>query len=256
MLNSCRDNEDPCQDPRNPECENYNPCLDAKQVSARFHIYEYSQFHSLDPNWVNYDTDTSVMSGIVFNALETNAQSYTWYIGNETQPRSGPSVTIDFSNNRTPKRIRLIVHKEPNLRCFPNDDGIDTVDRMLYFVNYLDTANIPVLGTFKGVSNRNPNQEMTIKIGFHKWASGSSYHRFISGLNGCKAYNSSGILGFRLFTPWEVNMRSFLPNGELTPPCTLFNVICRSPENTDSIYVQYKPDGRDSALYLFKGVKI
>ncbi len=255
QLQSCCKDEVQCNDPRNPECINYNPCIDAKTVRADFTMLEEGDALGLDPFWEYYDTDTSIWNNVRFNAIEENAKKYTWYIGTEIQPRFGKSIVIDFSSNKTPKRIRLIVEKEPNKSCFPNDDGVDTVDRMLYFLDRYDSLNMPIIGKFRGISTENLNEIKDVSIGYFSYQ--GSIHVTFTGFNDCTAYTSNGIRGFRLYTPWKVNQRTFFPNGGgMTPRCNLFDVIARSPDNTDSIYVQYKKWSQDSALYQFRGVKI
>jgi hypothetical protein len=254
-LQNCGDKTDDCIDPRNPECENYNPCIDAKPVSAAFHMYEESDFMTSDPNWVSYDTDSSVTPKVRFTAVEPNAQEYVWYIGTEIEPRTGKSVLVDFTGSLTPKRIRLIIKKSPNTKCFPTDNGIDTVDRILYFVDRNDTLIMPMIGKFRGVSTKNPQEILTVQIGYY-FRSGGSRHTTFAGFNDCTAYTTNGVMGFRLYTPWKVNMRIFLDNGETSPSCNLFDVICRLPDNSDSIYVQYKQWSKDSTLHQFRGIKI
>ncbi len=232
-----------------------NPCDGQKEIKATFVMEEYSDDTRLDNFWKYYDTDTSIMNSVRFTALDSTAQSYTWNIGTETEPRYGKSFTIDFSASRTPKRIRLIVQKKPNKLCFPFDDGLDTIERMLYFVDRNDTNIMPMYGIFKGISTKNEKLPVTVQISKYVSPSGFEYNTF-TGFNDCTAYISGGTLGYRQYTPWEVNVRTFFPNGVMTPRCNLFDVICKLPDNTDSIYVQYKQWSRDSTLHLFRGTKI
>lgn len=255
VFNSCKETEDetPCNDPTNSNCPNYNPCLVDKPTTADFHIYEELGSLFMENLWVNYDTDTCITEWVRFVAQEKNALSYTWYVGTEIEPRTGQSVLINFVDSRTPKRIRLIVRKAPNLRCFPNDDGVDTVDRMLYFVNRYDSLNIPWIGTFKGISTKDPNKEIEVRIGY--FFRGSYYTTF-TGFNDCTAYVSGGDMGFRQYNPWEVDYRVFIAPGVMAERCNLFDVMCRMPDNSDSIYVQYKQWSKDSTLYHFRGIKV
>jgi len=256
-LQNCQKDKVECNDPRNPECVNYDPCIDAKIVSAAFTMFEEGDALRLNPFWEYYDTDTSVWNNVRFTALEENAKKYTWYIGTELQPRFGKSLTIDFSSNKTPKLIRLIVEKEPNSTCLPNDDGVDTVDRMLYFIDRYDTLNMPIFGRFQGVSSENLQETRVVTIGYYYTTNTGANNVTFTGFNECTAYVSSGLLGYRFFPPWQVNHRTFLPNGGgMTPRCNLFDVIVRLPDNTDSIYVQYKNWSPDSTLYVFRGTKI
>jgi hypothetical protein len=255
VFNSCKETkeETPCNDPTNRNCPNFNPCLIDKPTTADFHMYEENAFLSMENIWVYYDTDTSITDRVRFEALDKNALSYTWHIGTEPEPRTQKSFTINFVDSRTPKRIRLIVRKAPNLRCFPNDDGVDTVDRMLYFVNRYDSLNIPMIGTFKGISTKDPNKEIEVRIGYFFR---QGFCTTFTGLNDCTAYVSGGDMGFRQYNPWEVNHRVFIAPGVMAERCNLFDVMCRMPDNSDSIYVQYKQWGRDSTLHYFRGVKI
>jgi hypothetical protein len=241
----------------NPKEENapIDPCEGQKEVKADFVMEEYSDFTRTDNNWDYYDTDTSIMNSVRFTALDSTAQTYTWQIGTEKEPRFGRSFTIDFSASRTPKRIRLILQKKPNKLCFPFDDGIDTLERILYFVDRNDTNIMPMFGKFIGISTKNEALPITVQIGKYI-KSGFQYYTYL-GLIDCTAYTTNGTLGFRQHTPWGVTARPNLPNDELAPGCYLYNVISRLPDNTDSIYVQYKYHwSSDSTLYVFKGKKI
>jgi hypothetical protein len=61
-LGSCKDGKENCQDANNPDCENYNPCLNAKETSAEFTMEERITAASTNgfpsSHVLFYDTDT------------------------------------------------------------------------------------------------------------------------------------------------------------------------------------------------------
>jgi len=126
-LNSCRK---PCTDPTNPNCENYDPCYNLKPTSAGFKTYvPISDFVGFwkTAGWV-YDVESDTIGvECYFRAEEENAK-YTWLIGGGVYHTR--TVSIDFrTSNLAPSTrvpITLIVEKEPNKKCFPNDNGKDT----------------------------------------------------------------------------------------------------------------------------------
>jgi hypothetical protein len=140
-----------------------NPCeCGQKPITAAFTItekYYFPQGNTLDL-FEPYDTDTVFASNIVFTALEEDAE-YTWQIGTETLhtnivERSG------FPANQ-PIPITLIVKKEPDIECFPNDDGIDTLTRYLYRGDYT-TSDLFIEGKFQGYLEGSPLDTFTVTI--------------------------------------------------------------------------------------------
>ncbi|MCU0442186.1 MAG: hypothetical protein MUE96_07285, partial [Bacteroidia bacterium] len=163
-LNSCKDE---CQDPRNPDCENYNPCIDAKPTSAAFTIKEATVQQINSPNLTDFlmDTDSCYMSSIFFEATQADADSFIWQIGTEPQPRYGKQVNVVFPDNLrgTNFNVRLIVKRKPNTRCFPTDDGIDTLTRRFYFVRYNEPLSWE--GSYYGSDDDKPDSMYTIVLG-------------------------------------------------------------------------------------------
>ncbi len=162
-LQSCKE----CDDPRNPDCDNYNPCLDAAATSANFTIKEATIQHITSPNLTDFlmDTDSCYMNSVFFEATQQDADSFIWKIGNEVEPRYGKQVNVTFPNNLrgTTFNVRLIVKRKPNTQCFPNDDGIDTVTRKFYFVRFNEKLSWE--GTYYGSDADKPDSLYTIVLG-------------------------------------------------------------------------------------------
>ena len=114
-----------------------NGCDCAHEVSAEFYIEEMT---TPNPNFVKYtDTDTIYADkNVRFRAKENDAE-YTWYIGAEVLTTQ--EVTRYFSSATAGQTITvsLVVKKNPNTICFPNDDGKDSLSRTFFIVPAFDS---------------------------------------------------------------------------------------------------------------------
>jgi hypothetical protein len=131
------------------------PCELDKPIEAGFWIGQSMNYH--DPcGWAGNDTiiprDYGVYNqgGFLYFTADTECyDELEWIIGNDPQHRFGKQIYVQFfsadvSGSTIP--ITLIARKEPNLLCYPNDDGVDTLVRNIYF----DTASTNVYGNFEG----------------------------------------------------------------------------------------------------------
>jgi hypothetical protein len=109
-------------------------CDCATEVSAAFTIEEIGSIFNPE----QYVTETDLVFGnknVRFYAEENNAE-YTWYIGSEII--NTREVKRYFPNSLVGQTIpiSLVVKKKPNLICFPNDDGYDSI------TNYFTVAQL------------------------------------------------------------------------------------------------------------------
>lgn len=193
-LQSCKE----CDDPRNPDCDNYNPCLDAKATSATFTIKEATYLQIISPNLTDFlmDTDSCYSSSIYFEATQQDADSFIWKIGNEVEPRYGKQINVTFPDNLrgTTFNVRLIVKRKPNTACFPNDDGIDTVMRKFYFLRFNEPLSWE--GTYYGSDDDKPDSLYTIVLGHSYNESKDEDILKVYGLpRGCKDTVNQWIIG-------------------------------------------------------------
>lgn len=165
---SCRDK---CNDPTNPKCKNYNPCLGKTAVSANF-VFE------VKVNDVWYPVEDVYHSNTVrFRCLQ-NLNEYKWLIGSETI--SDPNfVRTSFPVGQNIE-CTLYGKKTPDNRCFPSDPGLDTVTRFLKIwkdddpVSYSTTADSvyynppPWVGTYVGYKESNPDEVYTVHF-YSSW---------------------------------------------------------------------------------------
>lgn len=270
----CNDPSNPdcpdyCDDPTNRDCFNYDPCTKRSPVSAAFHMYERQAGALMPDDWVDYDTDTLCSTAIEFMALEENAE-YEWRLGLETI-RSRSFVRHSFPQE-VPLTVALIVKKRPDTRCFPDDDGIDTVVRT--FVNYGSSAYCrqnqiitPIGGHYEGVFNSEPGvirQIEVMRCGMYiipRSIPDTVYRPGIIGLpptDSCEQWNIDGsgplFFGYRQWYFWADNR--FTQDERGCFRAVFIQVF--QPLGTDSVYVQYKANvsGVDSLKsYFFRGKK-
>jgi hypothetical protein len=117
----------------------HDPCGCASEVSADFDILELVNVgitvvetptdHILDDRYAK------------FVAKEENAQ-YTWYIGSQTFNTKEASryFSRDWIGYNIP--ITLVVQKIPNSTCFPNDDGYDSVTKIMHVYDHIEQTDM------------------------------------------------------------------------------------------------------------------
>jgi hypothetical protein len=170
-LQGCREKE-LCQDPRNSECENYNPCIDFKKTSADFTIQEelVVEYNKLMKQ--NISCDTVLAGSDVFFTAKQNFDSYTWRIvGDPNFERTGKQFKIWFDRPMN-LRVQLIGKRKPNLQCDPFDTGMDTFTRTLV-VLYSDKSLLN--GTFEGVEISEPDNLFSFTISATQLEPGFNY---------------------------------------------------------------------------------
>lgn len=109
--------------------ETKNPCECAREVTADFTMEELS-----NPFTTGEYTETDTIfkeKNVRFNALEDNAE-YTWYIGVEELTTKEVSRYFDQTLSGSNLPITLVVNKEPNKFCFPDDDGYDSITKTIH----------------------------------------------------------------------------------------------------------------------------
>jgi hypothetical protein len=168
FFSTCK--KDCCQDPTNPKCENYDPCYGKKATSAFFIIEE--KFSTLD-KWIECDSVNGIgnISAVRFSALN-DADSFIWTIGSETIYTKS-FTRFDFPLKKHIPITLVVINKNPNKKCFPNDDGRDTFKRMMYTWGreiewdqskgaYVINNPKPIQGVYRGYYESDPKKEVTI----------------------------------------------------------------------------------------------
>ena len=161
-----------CNDPGNPDCPNYDPCCGLSPVNAGFTISElrtidHDSIVAYGLDTLRIETDTVIDPGfVVFEANYKGATEYKWQIGDEANPRYGKKIGILFNSQSDPDfnltiDIKLTIKDDPNLACFPDDNGIDSLIKPLTIVPRNQAA---IFGEWEGSSTEFPDETYTITL--------------------------------------------------------------------------------------------
>jgi hypothetical protein len=156
---SCKKDEPECHDPKNPNCDNYDPCLSKSPANADFTISEVHQIVTAKPEEVDtlIEVDTAYRFHFVeFTPVQESYDSLKWIVGAETL-RTHTVRRKSFPPNQNVS-IKLFVYKKPNKECFPNASHVDSVVKTFY------SASEQVFHEkkYRGIRQSNPNNTVTL----------------------------------------------------------------------------------------------
>jgi hypothetical protein len=144
-LQSCRKTR--CQDPSNPDCENYDPCYGKQAPKAHFLMGVSSdQRFRINGVWDSIISDTIFYkTSVFFKTTLQNVNALRWLLGSEVI--NDKYFRRSFGNAPYGKySVTHIIEKTPDKACFPNDDGRDTLKRTFYINPFYD---FPIVGQYK-----------------------------------------------------------------------------------------------------------
>jgi hypothetical protein len=158
-----------CQDPTNPECENYDPCY-GKTITADFFMHQFNGWFVDPKDEKPENCDTIKSNGAKFNAYMSGALSYTWRVGSDTREFTGSSLGILFDdyikdlNNLNPinknyyKPIPITLTIRNKIGgCIQAKDSVLSKTRNLVFAN-----KSPWPGTYRGISDHDGQERIII----------------------------------------------------------------------------------------------
>ena len=234
-----------------------DPCAGKKPVTAEFEIraHTFSGFELPD-------CDTVANARISFKAIG-DYDSYEWKIGYDDRTFTTKEVSLAFYRFYGDIPIRLIVRSEPNIRCFPDDDGIDTAYRTMTII---DWRELLIYGDWFGRNVNYPNDTFTVNINYTIDYL-DDYHIYINNLNkGC--YDIPDTVGSFLtpnikfgggYNGFDFDGSTWAGNGCLAP----YGVGWIHEDNYDSITIDYylidttyPPPNFPRKHYTFKGVRV
>lgn len=140
-----------CKD--EPEIPLVDPCLDAQPFSASFLIQE----HVGDSLVV---TDSTLFYNLVTFQAPGNYSAYEWKIGEDERTFTTSRVKLLFLDDMVGEiPVRLIARGAPNTACFPEDNGIDTIEQTLHVIAWKDA---PIIGKYQGYFASNPADDQQV----------------------------------------------------------------------------------------------
>lgn len=220
-----------------PEIGGFSPCECESPVSADFDI---SEWIVATQAWGELYVETDHVFGgqVKFEAQETNA-NYQWLIGSNTF--STNSVTQFFGNEWINYNIpiTLIINKEPNTRCFPNDDGVDTVTRVMT-IQSLEYDDYPMHGVFR-LADVGTTDSFDMQIQLYAgefWGKANFINFDGSGLTCMDCDFSSGYRGLRA-------------KGQLS--CNFLDIFIRMPYSQNGLVevdMNYRPDLNEPFVHV------
>jgi hypothetical protein len=207
-----------------------NPCPSSeKATSAAFYAYTATEIP-----FARIVTDSfTTPETVTFEPFDTTAKQYTWIVGDEEKPRYGKRLTLNFYagylRRGQPLKVTCIATKDPNKQCFPNDNGVDTSSRFIYFYNYLDTLinPVPIYGYYFGSDDGDPSIKYTVRIGY--WFAKTKTHGSGVWLSNLFRECNNPIIPTTAMLGTAKEMRSFVlrfqdddfyVNGEMIPRTT------------------------------------
>jgi hypothetical protein len=149
-----------CQDYTNPDCENYDPCYGKEKPSAKF-IMEESNTEMVNQGlWF---ADSVFFGAMLRFRSEFNEPGYkhTWYVGSEVFTSSA-TPSRNFLNQARPQDITIshVLEYTPNMQCFPDDNGKDSVAQTFRLIASFNT-DFQTFGIYRGVLD---NQVDSIEV--------------------------------------------------------------------------------------------
>lgn len=140
------DDDKPCQDPSNPDCENFDPCFGNDPASADFDILSIR--FGVPDSLELVKQAKHFRTSIAFRAKMKDDPSYkfTWYLGSEIIHE--PFFYRIFSES-TEERIpiTLIVEKTDTTNCLQDDEKKDTLTQYIEF--YENWCEALTIGNYK-----------------------------------------------------------------------------------------------------------
>ncbi len=132
-------------------------CKDKVRTSAAF-----TMKYGVGDTTIALENGDTVRKGTTIsfeaNDVSDNTITYSWKIG--TDPRVFTKNKFELEFDDVGKiDVQLILKKSPNLDCFPDDDGIDTIRQSFFLVDTILT-----LGKYEGFVENRPNQKFTVEL--------------------------------------------------------------------------------------------
>ena len=141
-----------CKEPVMPD-----PCEGVEEVTADFKM-EYSMGYNEDERWFTADTVTTTFT-VRFSALG-HYDKVEWKVGSDPRVFTSRSFSLYFDTPAT-VLVRMIGYREPNVNCFPDDDGVDTIFRQLVVIPQAESL---LVGDYDGYFLSAPDSSFVLSI--------------------------------------------------------------------------------------------
>lgn len=266
-LQGCREKPDePCNDPRNKACPNYNPCLDVKETSAEFIIEEKVEMGTT----FQYETDTVTINNTILFTLKQPYDSVTWLFNGEefsAGHRNKSQISTSFRDPNKPDAfwqvsITCIVYNRNKSACIPNDNGADTITKVITIAPWYKST---FYGKYRGALVSKPDSLFYISIELIQVLRDNSgfpdeLKMNIYGLGGCQYPRDSSFHQglFNSINFYGTGYRAFIlnNNGINLPDCSPRYGNCLYDNTKNKLTINYWLFPERDVWYKFEGTKI
>jgi hypothetical protein len=173
-----------CDDPRNPDCSNYDACIDAIETDADFGFYHRTAIFGQSfylPLWDTLYSFSELAGRIWFRAHSTSMSEYEWTVGSDPTVFKDSVFHLTFDNLPAEYHLKVklrVKNNRVNSRCFPSDTGVTEVEKTLvikrvYFGptpitdevrDSITLLHIPIFGKYHGSYTDNQSDTCTFDI--------------------------------------------------------------------------------------------
>ena len=190
LASSCREEE--CMDPRNPECENYDPCIDVVETSADFGFFRKFPHESEERIWLA-QKDTfylgSTASTLFFRAKNSKMSAYEWRVGLDPRTFTDSLFYLEFGNTSVNLNVTLnVINEKADADCFSLDTGYVEMTKSIYLKEIPVGNSWPMPGnTYRGYNEDNPEHIWEVYI--------DEYNKLVNFPDGCPHLNGMLLAG-------------------------------------------------------------
>jgi hypothetical protein len=143
LIQSCK-----CDNPNDPSCPNYDPCLNVSADFANFKMEE--RIMEFDLGAFVETQNTVERNTIYFSVLDQSVDSVHWFVGNDPYQKIGKNIEVFFKYPFGEIEIKCIAYKSSVASCLGIESTIDTLVRVL---NIREWWDVPYLGHYEGTSD-------------------------------------------------------------------------------------------------------
>ena len=240
---SCKkkDEKKECYDAGNPDCVNYDPCLDQMPTSADFTIS--GQLGTGIHMNTFIEDEVFVGRDLKFSAVDKNASSYIWYLGVDTIENETELIRGIHNLPNGTYFAALVVEKEPNLYCFPMDTGRDSIYKEFTKIHWCDLI---FNGSYRGSWDNAPNDTAEVSLVFSDpfFQEGPCGGYTLFGINLSGEHDTVDV-----YTQGYVNDHVIFGGDSFASPQGFATIN----KETMEVYMEYRYLNQD---YTFRGKKI
>src|SRR5690606_17778265 len=164
LFHSCKKK---CQDPTNPDCQNYDPCYGIVEANADFSIFEVLGEYGTGDTLLS-ETDSIYFWNPVLFKPKYHADKISWILGAETIAKNelfrkwfpgNSQISVTMISEIDSSKYSCLHGKKLN-------DSLTKIFYSIYINDSDDYKNMPYWGTWEGINTDNPGKKLQVSFGF------------------------------------------------------------------------------------------